>query len=230
MTPVHGLRTIIQPVRTRRIRSDVRKNASTKQTQRLEGRRPKLEREQWGHQDKAFRSTFTGQPETKGRTRTSVSEKSTAVELTPYCSLVSPYPHQRRPPREVSSTKTINSSEMWFAVRTRDDWCLEDDAVVDRTEQLGAMPLPAPQQPVIGRLSADLSRVAGAANGKEVLDERDKTTCSRFEEVDKKGMEVWTGETLCLRLPACWGWSVTTVPEELAARVWEANAKQQGTG
>ena len=48
---------------------------------------------------------------------------------------------ERRPPREVSSTKTIDSSEMWFAVRTRDDWCLEDDAVVDRTEQLGAMPL-----------------------------------------------------------------------------------------
>ena len=62
------------------------------------------------------------------------------------------------------------------------------------------------------RLSADLSRVAGAANGKEGLDERDKT-CSRFDEVDKKGMEVWTGETLCLRLAASWGWSVTTVPE-----------------
>ena len=48
---------------------------------------------------------------------------------------------ERRPPREVSSTKTIDPSEMWFAVRTRDDWCLEDGGVVDRTEQLGAMPL-----------------------------------------------------------------------------------------
>ena len=62
------------------------------------------------------------------------------------------------------------------------------------------------------RLSADLSRVAAVANGKEGLDERDKT-CSRFDEVDKRGMEARTGETLCLRLAASWGWSVTTVPE-----------------